>query len=163
MIVRHAGGQIIKVRIVETEAYCGAEDKACHARHGRTKRNEPMWGKAGVTYIYLCMGLWNLLNIVTKSEGEPEAVLIRGIIPLTDTGENFKTYGPGNTTRYLKIDRKLDNLDTIYSSELWLENDGFEVLKEDIKTASRIGIAYSVEYKNKPWRFILKALQKIIE
>lgn len=158
VIVRDVDGQIIKARIVETEAYCGIKDKACHARHGKTMRNASMWRKAGTTYVYLCMGLHNLLNIVTKGEGEPEAVLIRGIIPLTDTGEKYKSYGPGNLTKYLKIDRSLNNLDTIHSSKLWLEDDGFVVRNENIKTAFRIGIPYAAEYKNKPWRFMIKKL-----
>lgn len=156
VIARNVDGGIIKARIIETEAYIGPEDKACHARHGKTKRNAPLWGPAGFTYVYLCMGLHHLLNIVTEKEGFPAGVMIRSIEPLTDTGEHFKSYGPGNTTRYMKIDKTLDNVDTIYSDEIWIEDDGLKVSDDDIKTASRIGINYAQEYKDKLWRFILK-------
>ena len=156
IIVRKTDNEIIKARIIETEAYCGVEDKACHARHGKTKRNAPMWGPAGFTYVYLCMGLHYLLNIVTKSEGDPEAVLIRKIEPLINTGKNFKSYGPGNLTRYLKINRQLNNIDLTKSKEIWLEDDGFVIVPGKIEIAPRIGIPYAGKYKNKLWRFILK-------
>ncbi|PIR27347.1 3-methyladenine DNA glycosylase [Candidatus Berkelbacteria bacterium CG11_big_fil_rev_8_21_14_0_20_42_15] len=156
IIVREIGERIIKARIIETEAYCGVEDKACHARHGKTKRNAPMWGPAGFTYVYLCMGLHNLLNIVTGEKDQPEAVLIRGIIPLTGTSKKFKSYGPGNLTKYLKINRGLNNHDTIYSRQLWFEDDEFAIALKNITSAPRIGISYAAEYRHKPWRFTLK-------
>jgi DNA-3-methyladenine glycosylase len=156
VIVHKSDGTIIKARIVETEAYVGPEDKACHARHGKTKRNAPLWGLAGFTYVYLCMGLHHLLNIVTEKDGFPSGVMIRRIEPLTDIGEKFKSYGPGNATRYLKIDRLLNNIDTIYSDEIWIEDDGFSISDGNITAAPRIGIDYAEEYRNKPWRFILK-------
>lgn len=156
IIVRRINNLIIKARIIETEAYIGPDDKACHGRHGKTKRNMPLWGPAGYTYIYLCMGLHYLLNIVTEKDGFPAGVMIRKIEPLTDTGENFKDFGPGNTTKYLKVDRSLNNVDTIHSNEIWIENDGFVVLENKIQTAQRVGIDYAEEYREKPWRFILK-------
>ena len=156
IIIRKADDVIIKARIIETEAYIGSEDKACHARHGKTKRNAPLWGPAGFAYVYLCMGLLWLLNITTEKDGFPAGVMIRKIEPLTDTGEQYKSYGPGNTTRYLNIDGSLTNIDTIYSDEIWVEDDGFEVSEDDIAIAPRVGIDYAEEYKEKLWRFILK-------
>ena len=66
-----------RLRITETEAYCGEEDTACHAHKGRTKRTEVLYGDAGTIYVYLCYGIHWLLNIVTGEKEQPQAVLIR--------------------------------------------------------------------------------------
>ncbi len=54
-----------RLRISETEAYCGEEDTACHAHRGRTRRSEVLYAEAGTIYLYLCYGIHWLLNIVT--------------------------------------------------------------------------------------------------
>jgi DNA-3-methyladenine glycosylase len=69
-------------RIVEVEAYIGEDDPACHAAPGPTKRNEPLYGPAGITYVYLNYGIHYLTNIVTESDGFPAAVLLRALEPL---------------------------------------------------------------------------------
>src|SRR5512133_3389770 len=63
-------------KIVETEAYVGKEDLACHASKGKTKRNEVMFGPAGYAYIYMIYGMYFCLNIVTQEKDDPQAVLI---------------------------------------------------------------------------------------
>jgi len=69
--------------ITETEAYAGVEDPASHAFGGRrTQRTEVMYQKGGIAYVYLCYGMYPLLNVVTNGEGIPHAVLIRAICPL---------------------------------------------------------------------------------
>ena len=83
IIVSKIKGEEIRVRITETEAYCGEEDTACHAHKGRTKRTEVLYGKSGVMYVYLCYGMHWLMNVVTGEEGTPQAVLFRA-------GENLK-------------------------------------------------------------------------
>lgn len=153
IVCRKVSGEIIKGRIIETEAYIGEEDKACHARFGRTKRNEIMYGDAGHAYIYLCYGLFNLFNVVCESAGKPAAVLIRKIEPLSGYDKSLKSYGPGNLTKYLKIDRAL-NGKSIQGEELWFEEDGFKI--EKIESSKRIGVDYAGEWKDKEWRFILK-------
>jgi len=69
-------------RIVEVEAYIGADDGASHARFGKTARNRIMFGPAGRTYVYLVYGMYDCLNVVTEADGEPAAVLVRAVEPL---------------------------------------------------------------------------------
>lgn len=155
ILVRKFRGREIRARILETEAYIGEEDRACHARFGQTARNEVMYGQAGIAYIYLCYGLHSLLNIVTEKNGFPAAVLIRKIEPLTGQDKKLKSYGPGNLTRYLKVDLKLNKEDLVKSKKLWVEGDGFRPKK--IKTAKRVGVSYAGKWADKKWRFILEA------
>ncbi len=145
LVRKFSDGRIEKYRIIETEAYRGEEDTACHAKAGKTSRTAVMYKKGGFSYIYLCYGIHYLLNIVTGKENYPQAVLIRGI-------EGFN--GPGKLTKRLEIDRKLNNINLCESDELWIETDNkhFEYIK-----TKRIGIDYASEfYRNIEWRFILK-------
>src|ERR1700751_5778938 len=81
LVRKHADG-LTAGRIVESEAYIGPEDKACHAARGGTPRTEIMFGRAGHAYIYLIYGFHCMLNIVTEKEDFPSAVLIRAVEPL---------------------------------------------------------------------------------
>lgn len=155
IVVRRLDSRTIKGRIVETEAYIGATDKACHARHGKTKRNEVMWGKAGCVYIYLCMGLHHLLNIVTEDADFPAAVLIRKIEPLSELDPSLKSYGPGNLTKYLHLDADMNGVDMSVSDSLYIVDTGEKVEDNKIKKMPRVGIDYAEESKDLPWRFIL--------
>ncbi len=152
VIYRKVDNILIRGRILETEAYIGEADKACHARFGRTKRTQVMYGEAGHAYIYLCYGIHYLLNIVTERKNFPAGILIRKIEPLS--GDTLKSYGPGNLTRYLKIDKNLNGEDLVSSRSFWIEDDGFK-LANKIKKGKRIGISYAGNYINKPWRFYL--------
>ncbi len=135
-------GLVLKARITETECYYGESDTACHAHKGRTKRTETLYHAGGVSYIYLCYGIHELLNVVTGPEGHPEAVLLRGV-------EGYE--GPGKLTKYLGIDRRLNAADLTGSDALWLEDDGTEFACEALP---RVGIGYaSEEDQARLWRF----------
>ena len=137
-------GTVLKARIVETEAYCGEEDTACHAHCGKTERNAPMYEAGGIAYIYLCYGMHNLLNVVTGKKDYPEAVLVRGI-------EDH--IGPGRVTKFLQIDRTLNREPLTASTRLWIEDDGTPPSR--FRATPRIGIAYATKRdQNLKWRFV---------
>ncbi len=147
-LVRKIGAKEIAVMITETEAYDGPHDKASHAHRGRTKRNEPMFGNAGVWYVYLCYGVHEMLNIVTGPRQYPAAVLIRGV-----EGAN----GPGKVTKMLKIGRTFNNKKSVRANGLWIEDRGVRVAPRDIRHAARIGVAYAGPvWSRKKYRYILK-------
>lgn len=101
-------------KIVETEAYFGKNDTACHASSGKTKRNEVMFGSAGRAYVYLIYGMYFCLNIVTEKENVPSAVLIRAVEPVHPkikeplSSLRKETAGPGRLCRWFGIDRDLN-------------------------------------------------------
>lgn len=144
LVRKFSNGEVKKYRITETEAYRGEEDSACHAKVGKTDRTKVMYENGGATYVYLCYGLHYLLNVVTGSIDEPQAVLIRGI-------EGYN--GPAKLTKVLEIDKSLNNVNLIESNDLWIEDDGY-IAK--YTTNKRIGIDYAIEpYKSIEWRFII--------
>lgn len=81
LVRKHPDGKTVG-RIVETEAYIGPKDLACHAARGRTVRTEIMFGPAGHAYVYFIYGFYYCLNIVTEEKDFPSAVLIRAVEPL---------------------------------------------------------------------------------
>ncbi|MBE6951561.1 MAG: DNA-3-methyladenine glycosylase [Ruminococcaceae bacterium] len=144
VLVHRVDGQELRLRISETEAYCGEGDTACHAHKGRTKRTEVMYMDAGTIYIYLCYGVHWLLNIVTGEMDEPEAVLIRACVDKN---------GPGKLTKALGITGQL-NRGSILGEELWVEDDGFRC---EIAEDRRVGIGYASEAdQSRLWRFKLQ-------
>ena len=137
-------GIVNRYIITETEAYRGEEDLACHASKGRTSRTEIMYDKGGKLYIYLIYGMYWMMNVVAGSENQPQAALIRGI-----TGFD----GPGKLTRALGIDKGFYGEDLVKSDRIWITESG---IKPKIITTPRIGIDYAGEWKEKPWRFLIK-------
>jgi len=143
LVRRFPDGREIRSRITETEAYYTEKDTACHAHKGRTKRTEVLYHRAGTIYVYLCYGMHWMLNLVTGAEDSPQAVLIRGIEGVS---------GPGRVTKYLGIDKSLN--DTMLGDALWLEEDGYEPVMEK---APRVGIGYAApEDQARLWRFLAK-------
>jgi DNA-3-methyladenine glycosylase len=152
--------------IVETEAYIGESDPACHAAPGPTTRNAPLYGPPGIAYVYLNYGIHYLVNAVTETEGSPAAVLIRALEPLEGDGlmrrrrargtgrsaRDFSTAelcrGPGNLTRALGIDLR-QNLSDLTGSALRIEDR--RLATRDVAWTPRIGINVGVESE---WRCV---------
>jgi DNA-3-methyladenine glycosylase len=144
LVRRLPSGEILRLRIAETESYCGEADTACHAHKGRTKRTEVLYADAGTIYIYLCYGMHWLLNVVTGDVEDPQAVLIRACVDAP---------GPGRLTKALSITGEL-NRGSICGDELWIEDDGIPC---EVATDKRVGIGYaSQEDQDRLWRFKIK-------
>ncbi len=138
-------GSVSVNMITEVEAYRGEEDKACHASRGRTGRTDIMYQQGGKIYMYLIYGMYWMLNIVTATEGIPQAVLIRGI-------EGFD--GPGKLTKHLGIDGSFYGKNIYVPEEIWIEDRGRKVR---IGRSARIGIEYADPYwRDIEWRYYLK-------
>ena len=136
--------------ITETESYRGADDPASHAYRRATPRSKIMFGTPGFAYVYITYGMYHCLNIVTESDGEPGAVLIRGLKLITP--ETMVLNGPGKLCRQLKITKENNNTDLI-------DNENFYVAKgeiiTDFITTPRIGIKNGLD---KQWRFLASHL-----
>lgn len=167
LVVPAEDGARVSGRIVETEAYLGAEDKAAHS-YGwrRTARTETMYAKGGAVYVFFVYGMHHQFNVVTGAEGTPTAVLVRAIEPEEGIElmrgrravpkERELTSGPGKLCKALGIDRSFDREDLTTSARVWLEDAGVSYKPEQVAEGPRIGIAYAEEYALKPWRFWVK-------
>ncbi|MBQ0038295.1 MAG: DNA-3-methyladenine glycosylase [Clostridiales bacterium] len=180
-LVRIIDGQPLVCRITETEAYVGSIDKACHAYgYHKTPRNAPLFGPPGYAYVYLIYGMHCCLNFVTNPEGEPEAVLLRGLEPVYGTQaiararfgcspdrmsayqrKNFLN-GPGKCCKGLSIDRSFNQIDLtvgnlfLCTSPVDVGLPEAEVPHYTVHTGKRIGIDYAEEAVDFPWRFWLE-------
>jgi DNA-3-methyladenine glycosylase len=170
-LVRRTEDGEIRCRIVETESYGGAEDKGSHAYGGRrTARTEVMFSAGGAAYVYLIYGMYHCLNVVTAAEGDPHAVLIRAVEPLTEQDAKLMAAsrsiairkpsdlsgGPGKLGRALRIDKSLNYARfDLPGGPLWLER-GEAPESLDIVQAPRINIPYAEEYALRPWRFYIR-------
>jgi DNA-3-methyladenine glycosylase len=167
LVHRRAGVRTSGV-IVEVEAYIGESDPACHAAPGRTKRNAPLYGSPGYSYVYLNYGIHALVNVVTEPEGAPAAVLIRALEPVdgiptmrrrrsmamkgrrTLAASALETHalcrGPGNLTMAMGITLEENRLD-LSGTRLFIEDAG--PLAGQIMWGPRVGIRVGTE---RPWR-----------
>ncbi len=167
LLVRQIGNESVSGIILETEAYDGEQDQACHARSGKTKRNAVMYGPAGHAYIYFTYGMHWLLNCVTGCENYPAAVLIRSLHPTTGLermaknrkGIEQKSWcnGPAKLTKALCLDGTLNGCDLCQkNSTLWI-TEGITIPDEFIQAVPRVGIGYAGEpWISKPWRFLVR-------
>ncbi|MBI1834014.1 MAG: DNA-3-methyladenine glycosylase [Candidatus Andersenbacteria bacterium] len=165
LLVRTYRNHTYIARICEVECYAGENDGASHARRGKTKRTEVMFGEAGYAYIYLIYGMYNCLNVVTDKKDFPAAVLIRGAIPIE--GFNNKTplkallakqallLGPGKMCREMHITRTLNKENLATSTQLYVADDGFIVSAKNIQTTPRINVDYAGEHARLPWRYVV--------
>ena len=159
-------GELLAARIVETEAYLGANDLASHARRGlRSPRNESMYAEGGHAYVYFTYGMHWCMNVVTQEADIAEAVLLRAAEPLRGIEamrerrpkakkEHDLMNGPGKICMALDIDRRLDGAD-LRGDVLWLTERDIEVRDEDIAVSARIGIDNSGDAAAWPLRFFL--------
>ncbi len=162
LVRKHLDGMTVG-RIVETEAYVGSRDKACHASRGRTKRTEIMFGPAGHAYVYFIYGFYYCLNIVTEAVDYPSAVLIRAVEPLKGIDlmkERRRTErlhklasGPGKLCQAFAIDRSLNGAD-VCANLLYVEDCGEPAPKT--LAGPRVGVDYAGKWKHKPWRFLIR-------
>jgi DNA-3-methyladenine glycosylase len=155
-IVYHHPDGIMAADIVETEAYIGEDDPACHAAVGRTERNDVMYGKGGHSYIYFIYGMYNCFNVVTEKSGFPAAVLIRAVEPVagkdimtanSPNGTRILTNGPGKFCRAFGLTRDQNGVD-LTGAEIYLIDR--KNTTPQIEISSRIGIKKGGE---KSWRF----------
>ncbi len=162
-------GQKTVGKIVETEAYRGPDDKACHAYNNRrTARTSIMFEEGGQAYVYLCYGIHHLFNIVPARKEMAEAVLIRAVEPIENLElmmkrRNFKqlrpqlTAGPGVMSKALGITTDFSGIDlTAPDSPIWLE-EGETIIEElQIIASPRVGVDYAEECALWNWRFRIK-------
>ena len=148
LVRRHADGRVESRMILETEAYHGEADLACHARAGRTARTAVMYAAGGIWYVYLCYGIHEMLNLVVGPADRPAAILIRAIEGAS---------GPGRVTKALAIDRGLNGTRaTDRAGGLWLEERGDRVPARAVLASPRIGVEFAGPvWSAKPWRFTL--------
>jgi DNA-3-methyladenine glycosylase len=150
--------------ITETEAYVGSDDLGCHARAGKTKRNEVMWGPPGHAYIYFTYGMHWMLNFVTEREGFPAAVLIRSLWPVEGVNDMLQrrfvpqirdlTNGPAKLCQAFGIDGDWNGLDLCRSESILFVEKGIPVNKDIITVGPRVGLTSVPEpWKSIPWRF----------
>lgn len=160
-------GELLAARIVETEAYLGANDMASHARRGlRSERNASMYLEGGHAYVYFTYGMHWCLNVVTQERDVAEAVLLRAAEPLRGI-ESMRTRrpkakkdrdlmnGPGKICMAMDIDRRLDG-ESFRGDTLWLAARDIVVADDDIAVSPRIGIDNSGDAAAWPLRFFIR-------
>ncbi|WP_040328658.1 DNA-3-methyladenine glycosylase [Clostridium ihumii] len=174
ILVRKINNIVLKGKIVETEAYIGKIDKASHAYgNRRTERTEPLYGEAGIAYVYFIYGLYHCFNVITNKKDEAEGVLIRAIEPLNEfdylsqirfhkkynelTKLQIKslTDGPSKLCMAMNITKINNYEDMTKSEDLYIEsiniNENFEIVE-----SKRIGIDYAEEARDFLWRYYIK-------
>jgi len=148
--------------IVETEAYLGEHDLACHAAVGRTARTEHLYGPPGISYIYFIYGMYWCFNAVTREEGAPSAVLVRALEPLDGLALMHKrrprikntvdlTNGPGKLCTALGITGALTGK-SLQRKPLVIR-EGEPVADDRVEVTARIGITKSADW---PLRYIVR-------
>jgi DNA-3-methyladenine glycosylase len=136
-------------RIVETEAYCGPKDLACHARAGLTKRTKVLLGPPGHAYVFLIYGMYDCFNVTCKGEGHGHAVLVRGAEPVLGVEHGVRGDGPGRLARALGITRGVNGHDLFGDALFLAARRG----RPRIAVSARVGVQYAGEWADRPWRF----------
>lgn len=172
LLVHEVNGKRLCAKIVEAEAYMGITDQAAHSYGGRrTSRVEVMYGRPGFSYVFLVYGMYHCFNVVTREEGNPQAVLLRAGEPveglelmaenrykkelsaLTKGQLTGLTNGPGKLCKALSIDKSLNGED-LCKNRLYVAEGPAETFS--VIESKRIGIDYAGEAKDYPWRFYIE-------
>jgi DNA-3-methyladenine glycosylase len=165
---RRIDGLLLAARIVETEAYLGANDAASHARRGlRSARNESMYLEGGHAYVYFTYGMHWCLNVVTQEEDIAEAVLLRAAEPVRGVPEMRERRpkakrdydlmnGPGKLCAALAIDKGLDG-ESLRGTRLYITKRDIDVDDANIAVSTRIGVEGAIGAAHWPLRFFLTA------
>lgn len=165
ILISNIGGEPTAGIIVETEAYSGTDDRACHAHNKkRTPRTETMFLEGGHTYVYLCYGMHHLFNVVTNVEGEPDAVLIRALQPIDGMEamaqrrglpENSLkiSRGPACLSQALGINKSHNALNLITSEVIQIYEAPKRIAPIKIVSSKRIGVDFAGKDSEKLWRF----------
>ena len=162
ILVRNINGKLIKVKIVETEAYIGKIDRACHAHLENRSRwkSVALNNRGGCAYVYLIYNTYYCFNIASSVAGDPQGVLIRAaepldhhtipVISLHDKKKKYHYYtnGPGKLCRALNIDISLNNTDLTTSDLIYLE-DQPELSPDQITSTKRVNIDYAGDDKDR--------------
>lgn len=148
-------------RIVETEAYGGADDPASHAHRGETPRNRVMFGPPGHAYVYFTYGMHHCFNVVCGTHGRAAAVLVRALVPLAGVDAMAASRGvheharlargPGSLARAMDLDRRHDGAD-LTRGPVWVADLPAERGGRRIATGPRVGIRLAAQ---RPWRYWL--------
>jgi DNA-3-methyladenine glycosylase len=160
-IVGPGGATTITGTVVETEAYLGSIDLACHGSRGQTPRNTTMFGPPGFAYVYLIYGMYHCLNAVVGEVGDPSAVLIRAIAldAVPNATQPYPGTGPGRAARALFLSRKDDATDLCEPSSLLVMHCGDRSTDTphpavEVRAGPRIGMGQSAgEWATAPLRF----------
>ncbi len=166
-LVRVLAGERLSGLILETEAYVGETDLACHARAGRTPRTAVMYGPPGCAYLYLNYGLHWMLNIVTERNGFPAAVLIRAMEPVEGLDvmrrrrgpwpDHQLTNGPGKLTQALHLTGRLNGHDLCARDAVLFIERTARTPQDAIIARPRVGIdAVPEPWRSLAWNFKLK-------
>ena len=165
ILVRRQGRELLTGRIVEVEAYLGADDPAAHASIGKTARNAVLFGPPGYAYVYFIYGNHYCLNVSSLPDGTPGGILFRALEPLGGSEQMFKlrgisqdsnlrrlTSGPGRLAAAFGITRERDNGKDLTDarSDLHIADDGS--LPPEVLITKRIGITKAAEM---PLRYIV--------
>lgn len=168
-LVTRIDGAITVGCIVETEAYRGPDDKACHAyNYRRTPRTSIMYEQGGHAYVYLCYGIHHLFNVVTGVKGQPHAVLVRAVEPIGNVELMLArrkmpalkpqlTAGPGALSQALGITTDFTGINMLDAkSPIWIEDRAMVIKEADIVAGPRVGVGYAEECAAWPWRFRIR-------
>ncbi len=145
-----AGGGELVARVVETEAYRGPKDRACHARAGVTKRTRSLFGEEGRAYVFFVYGMHDCFNVTCHGLGQGHAVLVRAGEPIAGFAPGVRLDGPGRFARAMGITRAFDGQDLTEPPLYFCPRRS----RPRVRVSARVGVAYADDWANRPWRFL---------